>query len=76
MICADPNADLTVGDVICTSGVGSVYPFGISVGHVTSIEKDPYSKNTVAYIEPAVDFSSVGRVMVVAEQITEGTENE
>ena len=76
MICADPSADVAVGDVICTSGAGSVYPFGISVGRVTSIEKDPYSKNTVAYIEPAVDFSSVDRVMVVAEQISEGAEDE
>jgi cell shape-determining protein MreC len=53
-----------------------VYPFGISVGRVASVEKDPYSKNTVAYIEPAVDFSSVDRVMVVAEQILEDSPDE
>lgn len=76
MICAESNADIAVGDTVCTSGAGSVYPFGISVGRVKAVEKDPYSKNTVAYIEPMVDFSSVDRVMVVAEQIMEGAEDE
>ena len=76
MIFADPNADIEVGDLICTSGTGSVYPFGISVGRVTSVEKDPYSKNTIAYIEPSVDFSFVDRVMVIADQIREDTPDE
>lgn len=75
MVCPEANADLQTGDLIITSGAGSVYPYGIAVGRVVSVEKDPLSRNTVAYIEPASDFTSVGRVMVVAEVLAEETEN-
>lgn len=65
MVCPDENADISEGDVIYTSGAGSVYPYGISVGRVVSAEKDPYSRSTVAYVEPGIDFSAIGKVMVV-----------
>ena len=76
MICPDPNADVKEGDLICTSGAGSVYPFGITVGRVISVEKDPYSRSTVAYVAPSAELESVGRVMVVADISAGGDENE
>ena len=76
MVCPDPNAELKEGDLICTSGAGSIYPFGISVGRVTRVEKDPYSRNTIAYIEPSADLVSADRVMIVSEIYSEGAENE
>lgn len=76
MVCPDPSAELKEGDLICTSGAGSIYPFGISVGRVTRVEKDPYSRNTIAYIEPSSDLVSADRVMIVSEIYSEGAENE
>ena len=76
LVCPDSTADLKEGDLIVTSGAGSIYPFGIAVGRVTRVEKDPYSRNTVAYIEPSADLISASRVMVVAEITAEGNENE
>lgn len=76
MICPDSTAELKEGDLIVTSGAGSIYPFGIAVGRVKRVEKDPYSRNTVAYIEPSADLVSASRVMVVAEITAEGAENE
>ena len=76
MVCPDSSADLKVGDLICTSGAGSIYPYGITVGRITRIEKDPYSRNTIAYIEPSADLVSADRVMIVAGIYAEGTENE
>lgn len=63
-----PNADADVaeGDIIYTSGVGSVYPYGISVGRVVSVERDSYSRKTVAKIELSAELSSVERVMIIA----------
>ena len=72
MICPDPDADIAEGDLICTSGTGSVYPYGLAFGRVVSVEKDPYTRKTVAYIEPSVDLSRVGRVMVIAEDLSGG----
>jgi rod shape-determining protein MreC len=76
MVCPDASAELKEGDLICTSGAGSIYPFGIAVGRITRVEKDPYSRNTIAYIEPSADLVSADRVMVVAKVTAEGTENE
>ena len=60
------NADVALGDIIYTSGVGSVYPYGISVGRVVSVEKDPYTRKVVAKIELSASLSSVDRVMIIA----------
>ena len=63
----DVGADVAVGDVIYTSGVGSVYPYGISVGRVESVEKDPYTRKTVAKIRLATDLTGIDRVMIITE---------
>lgn len=76
MICPNSAAELKEGDLIVTSGAGSIYPYGIAVGRVKRVEKDPYSRNTVAYIEPSADLVSASRVMVVAEITAEDAENE
>ena len=35
------NADVTVGDLLTTSGVDGVYPPGLPVAKVSHIERDP-----------------------------------
>ena len=35
------NYDVKVGDVLVTSGLGRVFPFGLPVARVTSVERDP-----------------------------------
>lgn len=71
MICPDPDADISEGDVIYTSGVGSVYPYGISVGRVESVERDPYTRKTVANVRLSVELTSIDRVMIITN-ISEG----
>lgn len=68
MICRDADADIQVGDPIVTSGVGSIYPYGLNIGKVSSIEIDEYSRDLIVYIETAVDFSHVSRVMIIGEE--------
>lgn len=68
MVCADSNADVKVGDVIKTSGVGSVYPYGFTVGKVSSVEVDEYSRELIVYVETSVDFLSISRVIVISEE--------
>lgn len=51
------TADIRVGDRVYTAGgVGSLYPSGLLIGEVVSIEADE-SRNLVAIIAPATDFS-------------------
>lgn len=56
------NADIVEGDLVHTSGTGSVYPRGLFVGRVASISADPYSRTLVAVIEPAEDLLAVDDV--------------
>jgi rod shape-determining protein MreC len=35
------NYDVQVGDILVTSGLGQVFPFGLPVGKVTKVERDP-----------------------------------
>ncbi len=61
----DSGADIQVGDVIVSSGMGSVYPADLVIGHVVAIGSDEYNRTVVATVEPTVDFSSLKYVMIV-----------
>ena len=64
----DAAADIKVGDLVYTGGGGKIYPEGLLIGKVTSIEADEYTRTLVAYIEPAVDFSDINdtsKVMIM-----------
>ena len=56
------DADIAVGDLVHTSGTGSVYPRGLLVGSVESITPDPYSRTVSAVIRPAEDLLAVGEL--------------
>ena len=65
----DANSDIKVGDVVKTGGNGNIYPAGLTIGTVVSIEADEYTRTLVAYIEPAVDFDDISkssRVMIIS----------
>ncbi len=69
------NADVTEGDLIYTSGEGSVYPGGIYIGRVVSVETDSFSRSKSASVECAVDFDSLKYVTVITGQESGGGEN-
>ena len=71
----DADADIKVGDKVHTGGNGNIYPAGLLIGTVRSIEADEYTRTLIAYIEPAVDFddiSSSSRVMIITGYDTGG----
>jgi rod shape-determining protein MreC len=71
----DASADIKVGDKVYTGGNGKIYPAGLLIGTVTSIEADEYTRTLKAYVEPAIDFSdisSTNRVMIITGYTTEG----
>ena len=59
------EADVQAEDVVVTSGRGSVYPYGIPIGRVTSVSFNAYSRTTEAVITPFTDFSDLTRVLVM-----------
>lgn len=63
-------ADVEVGDVIISSG-GSTYPYGFPIGTVVDKTFDSASRTVSAIIEPAVDFDTLSRVLVVIDMRVE-----
>jgi rod shape-determining protein MreC len=61
------NADVRVGDKIITSGMSDIFPKGIIVGFVRSIDKKDYDVFQKVEVSPAVRFSRLDKVFVVAK---------
>ncbi len=59
------EADIRVGDVILSSGIGSFYPRGLVIGKVTELVPDEYSRTLEAAVEPAADLSDIRNVMII-----------
>jgi rod shape-determining protein MreC len=57
-------ADVTVGDLVVTSGIDGIYPKGYLIGRIESIEKSGGAFENIA-VRPAVDFTSLEEVLVV-----------
>jgi len=70
------TGDVVVGDVVVTSGIDGIFPKGLVVGRVESVDKNgAYRQITV---RPAVDFSSLEEVLVIltptaAKEVTRET---
>ena len=59
------NADGVEGDVIVTSGFGGLYPKGLVVGLISSLQNDEGGLLKIGIMEPAVDFQKLEDVMVI-----------
>lgn len=59
------NSPIKAGDTILTSGLGGVYPQGIRIGSVTSVETDNVKVSKSAVIKPFADFNTLTQVVVV-----------
>ena len=59
------DATVTVGDVVLTSGLGGSYPPNLLVGQVISVRKLASDLFQQAAIQPNVDFSQLGFILVI-----------
>lgn len=57
--------ELKVGDIIETSGIGSIYPRGILVGRVEVIHREDSIIERHAIIEPLVNFNEIREVFIL-----------
>lgn len=69
------GADIKEGDKILTSGYGSVYPRGITIGYVEKITDNPSSRKVDVTVKPTADFTDIKRLMIITdyEKYTEET---
>lgn len=63
------ESDVEVGDIVVTSGRGSVYPYGIPIGRVVDIQSNAYSRTTEAAVEPFTDFTDLTQVVILTDYV-------
>jgi len=68
------TADVSVGDVVVSSGIDGIYPKGFIIGKVEVVEKAGTSYKQIL-VRPAVDFASLEEVLVVLSPTAETTED-
>lgn len=61
------DADIMVGDLIVTAGTGSIYPAELTVGVVTELIPDEFSRTLTAVVRPAADLEDLRTVMIINE---------
>lgn len=59
------DADIKVGDVVVTSGLGGIYPAGLLIGTVKEVKAEEGTLGKAAHLRPAVDFSRLEQVYVL-----------
>ena len=59
------TADIKVGDIITTSGLGNNYPEGYPLGRVISVMKDPGLQFATIMLEPSAHLDRSREVLLV-----------
>ena len=65
---ARDGASVAPGDLVVTSGLGTLFPKGLPVGRVVKVEDKGSALFHFAVLAPAVDFSRVEEVLLVTGQ--------
>lgn len=62
-----PDSDIEVGDPVYTSGIGSVYPEGLLIGRISSVEIEENLRTKSARVKLAVDFEDLKYLLIVTD---------
>ena len=57
--------EIQFGDLVITSGMGSIYPKGIFIGRVKKISAPEWKTSLELELEPIIDFSRLEYVVVL-----------
>jgi len=60
------EAQVAIGDILETSGLGGIYAAGVSIGKVVEIQSDVTGVSQNAIIEPLVDLKNINVVIVIS----------
>lgn len=71
MVTISKNADVRPGQVVITSGVGSIFPKGIPIGTVVKVKHESSGLFKEASVRPYVDLDRLEEVLVITA-VSEG----
>lgn len=58
---------VTVGGIVCTSGVGGIFPRDLIIGNIVDVVDGTVDISASAIIEPGVDFSEITDVFIITD---------
>ena len=61
----DQNAEIELGELVLTSGLGGTFPTDIPIGEVVSVRRRDFELFQRAVIQPTVDFDSLEIVLLI-----------
>ena len=61
------DCEVTVGDIVVTSGFGSVFPANLIIGNVREIRAESENISLYAVVEPASDVKGCTEVFIITE---------
>ena len=67
-VSSQARGSVRYGAEVVTSGMNSIYPAGIRIGTVTSVQAKPYETSLQLTIDPIVDFSTLEYVFVITPE--------
>jgi len=62
------KAEVKVKDAVVTSGLGGIFPEGILVGYISSVEKKPNYIFQKIKVKPAVDFGKLEELFLIVRK--------
>jgi len=71
-----PEIEISVGEIIITSGLGGHFPKGLVVGQIVEVQKNDDLMFQSAIIQPTVDFDRMELVLVITNFPAEAPETE
>ncbi|MFO7941055.1 MAG: rod shape-determining protein MreC [Bacillota bacterium] len=69
-----PNARISMGDLLVTSGYGESYPAGIPVGYILDLDEEETGLVREAWLTPAARLDNLSEVLIL-EGVSGGTVN-
>ncbi|NBF40986.1 MAG: rod shape-determining protein MreC [Spirochaetes bacterium] len=67
-VSSQARGSVRYGATVVTSGMNSIYPAGIRIGTVISVQAKPYETSLQLTIDPIVDFSTLEYVFVITPE--------
>lgn len=60
-----PELEVKKGSTVLSSGLGGVFPEGLPIGEVDSVELDQYGLSQTVHVKPTADLYDIEKVIVV-----------
>jgi len=60
--------DINIGDIVISSGMGGIFPAGINIGRVSSVNVLEYENTLEAEVIPMIDYSRLEYVFVIENE--------